>query len=296
MYTQFFGNFLLSRGVVTSEQLIEAIQEQSSTHLKLGTLAIHAGFMTASEADNIIIMQTHQDKRFGELAIEGGYLTEEQVNTLLKMQKPDYLLLGQSLIKKGIISNGDFENLITDYQSENEILDLDMAEEQKDTITDMLANYCDFNGHPQADKAIEYLNLLFNNLIRFIGDDFTLLNPMPCPEFPTNYSVLQITKSDSLTITSVIDMDQETASAFASRYMNESFSDFNDYAKASLEDFLNLHNGLFNVNLSNDFSEEFLLEPPHIHQLDMLTFNEYSYLFPIIYPFGTISFIFAFSE
>lgn len=295
MYTQFFGNFLLSRGVVTSEQLIEAIQEQSSTHLKLGTLAIHAGFMTASEADNIIIMQTHQDKRFGELAVEGGYLTEEQVNTLLKMQKPDYLLLGQSLIKKGIISNGDFENLITDYQSENEILDLDMAEEQKETITEMLTNYCDFNGHPQSKKAAEYLNLLFNNLIRFIGEDFTLLNPMPCPEFPTNYSVSQITKSDSLTITSVIDMDRETAASFASRYMNESFVEFNDYAKASLEDFLNLHNGLFNVNLSNDYSEEFRLEPPSTHELDVLTFNEFSYLFPIIYPFGTISFIFAFA-
>ena len=59
MYTQFFGNFLLSRGVVTSEQLINAIKEESTTHIKLGTLAIHAGYMTASEADNIIIMQTN---------------------------------------------------------------------------------------------------------------------------------------------------------------------------------------------------------------------------------------------
>ena len=100
MYTQFFGNFLLSRGVVTSEQLINAIKEESTTHIKLGTLAIHAGYMTASEADNIIIMQTHEDKRFGELAVQGGYMTEEQVNSLLKMQKPDYLLLGQILIEK----------------------------------------------------------------------------------------------------------------------------------------------------------------------------------------------------
>jgi len=295
MYTQFFGNFLLSRGIVTSEQLIEAIKEQSSTHLKLGTLAIHAGFMTASEADNILIMQTHQDKRFGELAVEGGYLTEKQVETLLKMQKPDYLLLGQILIKKRIISNTDFENLTTDYQSENEIMDLDMTVEQKEVIDDMLVNYCDFNGHPETEKAVKYLNLLFNNLIRFIGEDFTPLNPMPCPEFPTNYSVVQVTKSDTITITSVIDMDDDTATAFASRYVNEQFSEFNDYAKASLEDFLNLHNGLFNVNLSNDYSEEFHLEPPEVHKFDVLTLGQYSYLFPIIFPFGTISFIFAFS-
>lgn len=153
MYTQFFGNFLLSRGVVTSEQLINAIKEESTTHIKLGTLAIHAGYMTASEADNIIIMQTHEDKRFGELAVQGGYMTEEQVNSLLKMQKPDYLLLGQILIEQGILTNTDFENLIVDYQSEYEIYDLDMATEKKEVVTNMLKNYCSFSNHPQGRQG-----------------------------------------------------------------------------------------------------------------------------------------------
>ena len=82
MYTQFFGNYLLEKDIITTEQLLDALQEQSKVHLKLGTLAIHEGYMTAGEVDNIIIMQTHQDKKFGELAIEEGYLTEEQVNAL----------------------------------------------------------------------------------------------------------------------------------------------------------------------------------------------------------------------
>lgn len=294
MYTQFFGNFLLSRGVVTSEQLIDAIKEESTTHIKLGTLAIHAGYMTASEADSIVIMQTHEDKRFGELAVQGGYMTEEQVNSLLKMQKPDYLLLGQILIEKGILTNTDFENLIVDYQSEYEIYDLDMATEKKEVVTNMLRNYCDFANHPEADKAIHYLYLLFNNLVRFIGEDFTTLNPIPCPEYPTNYCISQQTHNDTLSITSAIDIDPNTAVAFASRYVDEQFEDFDEYVKASLEDFLNLHNGLYNVNLSNDFSLELTLDPPEIHHYDVLSLSNSAYLFPVIYPFGTVNFLFSF--
>ena len=294
MYTQFFGNFLLSRGVVTSEQLINAIKEESTTHIKLGTLAIHAGYMTASEADNIIIMQTHEDKRFGELAVQGGYMTEEQVNSLLKMQKPDYLLLGQILIEQGILTNTDFENLIVDYQSEYEIYDLDMATEKKEVVTNMLKNYCSFSNHPQADKAIHYLYLLFNNLVRFIGEDFTTLNPIPCPEYPTNYCISQKTHNDTLSMTSALDIDPNTAVAFASRYAGETFDSFDEYAKASIEDFLNLHNGLFNVNMSNPSSIELSLCPPEVHSGDVLEFDTPAYILPVIFPFGMVYFVLAF--
>ena len=96
MYAQFFGNYLLSHGVITETQLLSAIQKKSAAHMKLGTLAIYAGYMTANEVDQIVIMQTHQDARFGELAIKEGYLTETQVTDLLKSQTPDFLQLGQT--------------------------------------------------------------------------------------------------------------------------------------------------------------------------------------------------------
>ena len=66
MYAQFFGNYLLANHVVTGDQLIHALEKKSSEHLKLGTLAMHAGYMTANEVDQIVIMQTHQDSRFGQ--------------------------------------------------------------------------------------------------------------------------------------------------------------------------------------------------------------------------------------
>ena len=84
MYAQFFGNFLLSKHAVTADQVIQAMEEQHIRHLKLGTLAIHAGYMDTAQVNDILIRQSHQNKRFGELAVEAGYLTDEQLETLLK--------------------------------------------------------------------------------------------------------------------------------------------------------------------------------------------------------------------
>lgn len=293
MFTQFFGNFLLSKGVISTEELIDAMKKQSDVHLKLGTIAIHEGLLTASEVDNIIIMQTHQDKKFGELAVENGYLTEAQVQSLLDAQKPDYLLLGQILIEDGKLTNTDFENLISDYQSQNEIIDLDTNREQKELVKKLLYNLCKFQEDAASDTAIEYLTLLFNNLVRFIGNDFTPLDAITCTDYPTNYCVAQHI-SGQISIQAAMDMNEDSAVVFASRYAKEPFNEFNEYAKASLEDFLNLHNGLFNVNMSNSRSIELMLCPPEIHSGDLLDFHADSYVLPVIFPFGTIHFVLAF--
>lgn len=291
MYAQFFGNFLLSRNVVTKEQLIHALQKKASEHMKLGTLAIHAGYMTASEVDQVIILQTHQDKRFGELAIREGYLTEMQVAQLLKSQNPDFLLLGQVLVDEGIIDNTQLQNLIIDYQSENELDEFDYSDETRETIDHLVENFFVAAERSLSSCEISFLHLLFNNLVRFIGADFTPVAPYSCPEYPTNFCVSQKING-AFSLRTYIDMKETECISFASRYVGDTFTEFDEYVQSSIEDFLNLHNGLFSVNMSNESSIELQLEPPVAETAELLTFETETYLMPIIYPFGTIYFAF----
>lgn len=290
MYAQFFGNYLLSRDVLTKEQLIQAMQKKSSTHLRLGTLALHAGYMTANEIDRVIILQTHHDKRFGEIAIREGYLTEAQVMELLQQQKPDFLLLGQALIEDGILDTEQLQDLIVDYQSENELGIYEFSSETQDAIDHMIENCFTIAERSLTQYETSFIRLFLNSLIRFIGDDFTLVPPSRCTEYPTTYCVSQKIVGD-FSIRSYIDIPKDACTAFASRYVGEAFSEFDEYVQASLEDFLNLHNGLFIVNMSNDFSIELGLESPTIEETDLLIFENETYLIPIVYPFGTIHFI-----
>lgn len=295
MYAQFFGNYLLSKNVVTKEQLIQAIQKKSTEKIKLGTLAIHAGYMTANEVDRVVIMQTHQDRRFGELAIQEGYLTEQQVSELLKTQSPDFLLLGQILVDDGILNHTQLQNLIIDYQSENELYDFNYTDETKENISRLVERFFVITERSLSKYEISFLNLLLNNLIRFIGDDFTLVAPSLCKEYPCNYCVSQKVFGN-LNLKTYIDMPETTCIAFASRYVNDTFTEFDEYVQSSLEDFLNLHNGLFTVNVSNDYGIELQLDPPVVESAELLNFESETYMMPVIYPFGTVHLIFQLSK
>lgn len=290
MYTQVFGNYLLNTGMVTTEQLLSAISTQSSAHVNLGTLAIHKGYMTASEAERIFILQTHQDKRFGELAVEEGYLTQEQVAELLQSQVPGFVLLGQVLIDQGILTATQMQNIVTDYCSEFEIDDLEEYEEQSDLVHHLLA---DIDSEEEDTKKYinEYLLLLFNNLIRFIGDDFTPLNVIKISEVPTERCTSQSLNCPAFHVDSALDMEPAAAIEFASRYAHDEFTEFDEYVRASMEDFLNLHNGLFVVNMSNDFSMEVMLDPPVVQDDSLFSPGESTYIFPIMFPFGIVHFI-----
>lgn len=290
MHTQFFGNFLLNKGVITPEQLVDALKIQASTHKKLGTLAIHSGFMSASEVEDVYITQTHYDKLFGELAVNLGYLTEGQVDNLLTTQLPDYMLLGQILVDKNILTHVELENLITEYKSVYEIYDLELIAEQQEMVNKLLSDFYLPEDLPHSEHILSYLTLLFNNLVRFIGEDFTTLNVMNLSEVPTNFCISQEVEG-SFSFLSALDMEQETAITFASRYVNDEFQEFDEYVRASIEDFLNLHNGLYTVNMSNDFSMELQLLPPAPHENILLETGFSFYLLPIIYSFGTINFL-----
>lgn len=291
MYAQFFGNYLLSKRAVSSEQLIKAIEEQHTKHTKIGTLAVHMNYMNASQVNSILIRQTHENKRFGELAIEEGYLTKEQVDILLHKQMPIYLQIGQGLVENGALTDEELDTLITSYQEENELSQLDTAYEQQENLQSLIQNLLLISVTNIPNFLLQYLTLLFNNLIRFIGEDFTPLNPMMCSEYVADHCSAQIINGE-FSLTSYLDLDEESAIAFASRYVQEDFQNYDEYVQASIEDFLNLHNGLFNVNISNEKSIELELEPPVSLENTYISSSSKMILMPIIYPFGTLNFFF----
>lgn len=288
MYTQFFGNYLLSKSFISTEQLIEAMRYAKTLHFKLGFLAIHAGYMTYAEVDKIHILQTHNDKRFGELAVEEGYLTSDEVDELLQMQKPSFLLLSQAIVEKGYMSTKQFEDALVSYQSEYELLESDFNDVKKEKLKLILKDFYQLSNHPHREYYLEYIGLFFNNLIRFIGDDFTPFKGSILSSYPTNLSVLQNVRG-KININTAIDMDESTYIKFASRYADDDFLEIDEYVAASVEDFLNLHNGLFAVNMSNEYSIELMLTPPINESNTVISSESDIYCIPISFSFGTIN-------
>lgn len=292
MLTQFFGNYLLQKKIITSTELIDGLKYKNTLTKKIGALAVSAGYMTPEEVEDVHTMQTSIDKRFAEIAVHMGYLTIPQAEELIETQKFGYILLGNALVELGYVSLNEIHKIIKDYESTYQLSYSNLLKSNEDKIYDMIQEFYHFPESESYNYTKEYVALLIKNLIRFIGNDYTLLDPKEIsgnsdPLFASIQSIQGVYNSSTAILAT-----EETFVAFASRYVSEEFDENDDFVQASVSDFLNLHNGLFTVNLSNNYNVELSLTPPEVISLNLPN-SESSYIIPIKYPFGILYFTFS---
>lgn len=290
MFTQLFGNYLLNNRIVTPSQLAEAIETKSTTRLKLGVLAINAGYMNSAQVEEVSETQMRVDKRFGDIAVEKGYLVETQVDELLSSQKKGYLLIGQALVDKGYITNSVFEQSINNYKKEYKITNDDFMYE--DNNNDVISKLYDLAPFSTPENYAYYITLLFKNLIRFIGDDFTPLNSNNTASVSTLKNVAIQKVCGAFSVLTAIEADDAAYIEFASRFAKEKLSIIDDYTNASVSEFLNLHNGLFTVNMSNEREIELELNPQDVFANKEANLKN-AIIVPVDFVFGKVNFIIA---
>ncbi|MFT3952640.1 MAG: chemotaxis protein CheX [Oscillospiraceae bacterium] len=294
MFAQFFGSYLINRGIVTMAQLSEAFERKKTTRLRLGTIAMNEGVLTAAQVEEIHQTQMTTDRRFGDIAIEKGYLTKTKLEELLSGQPSDYLVLGQALADGGVLTNAALEDAIASYKKTNSLTDEDMASDKNDRLSKMISEFYHFENSGNAQFYTEYVTLLFRNLIRFTGDDFTPLETDMISRISCENSASQKIVGKAAYLT-VIDTADAAFGAFAERFAGEEIAD-NEYRDSSVSEFLNLHNGLFIVNRSNDYGDEYQLTPPVIGKWNTLSFSSIAFSIAVAYSFGMVRFLITEAE
>lgn len=293
MLTQFFGNYLLEKHVINSEQLIQALRHKHNTAQSLDALALSSGYMTEAEIEDVHNMQTIKDVEFVRLALHMGYLTISQASELEEAQHFGYLLLGRALIELGFCSQEEVSKVIADYEFDYQLSFSNCLNFDKEKINDMIHHYYHFPDGEMPCPAEQYAILLIHNLIRFVGDDFRLTGKLErIPVLPEMQEITQELSGAVNGRASIIGY-RSFLTQFANRYACESLDD-DEYIDAALQDFLNLHNGLFSVNLSSDYDMEAELSPTDIHAVDAVGLF-YQHILPIEFTFGTVYFCFTFS-
>ncbi len=293
MFAQFFGGYLLNNGLVSPDALSQAIDDKINTRMRLGVLAINAGLMTAQQVEHVNVSQQIIDKRFGELAVDLGYLTDKDVEQLLSSQPSDYLLIGQTLVNNGTMSNADFESAINDYKKKNQLSDDDISSNQSNKITDLVNGFYHFNTSAHARIYTDYIACLFKSIIRFIGDDFTPLEATVINKFenetPLNIVTQKFVGNYNAQI-SIACQDDEYIT-LAERFSKEEFNEVDDFAKSIVGEFLNINNGLFLVNESNENGTELNLLPQEYYNSSSFELEFPAYCIPVAFSFGEVEFL-----
>ena len=109
------GEILIAQGLITNEQLVEALQVHKRTGVSLGTVLVKLGYITEEELTGVLgaQIQLDQKKRIGEVLIDQGLINQEQLNLGLEEQKHTNLQLGKCLIKLGFISEDKMVDIIS---------------------------------------------------------------------------------------------------------------------------------------------------------------------------------------
>lgn len=254
MFSQFFGNYLLKRSLISPAQLREVLTLQDSVHVKLGVLAIDAGYMTAEQVERTNAMQAQIDKRFGEVAIDQGYITEERLTELLSQQNKRHLLISQALIDKGIMSFEDIERILEEYRNDSGLTDSEfeaLKNNDMDTVTKAIVKLPEL-GDPKVYG--EYFALLVRNLVRFVDDGIALEPASLITEEPFEALVHQEMDGRFKIFTGLAGAEDELAQ-FAQQFSKMEVTSFGPLAVDALGEFLNTHNGLFLSKLSNEWVE-----------------------------------------
>ncbi|HEY3424421.1 MAG TPA: hypothetical protein VGL27_06455 [Negativicutes bacterium] len=260
MSIHYFAHYLLNKGILTSSQMNGALEYERSVRVRLGIIAINAGFMTARQVEEVHELQRSKDKHFGALAVEQGYLTNEQLAVLLTAQGSKNFTFIQAIADKGYLTLGELEKIIANYRSENEISEQEWTSQDAVDSDELIRALYDFSAMgDNAEIFYNYVGLLYRNLVRFLNDNPVILGVKPWECDKANYWQVSQNIVGDINLSTNIIMEDVVLLELARRFYGGKLTEIDELALDSAAEFLNVHNGVFSGNLSNDGVEANLL-------------------------------------
>ncbi|CUH95708.1 hypothetical protein P22_1786 [Propionispora sp. 2/2-37] len=231
---------------------------------KLGVLAMNSGMLTAAQVEEIHELQRSRDKRFGEIAEEKGYLASGQIQELLTLQDSRQLYLSQAILDKGYLNLSQMQQVLEEYKRDNRLSVKKGQEIMTADMDDLLAAALQI---PEAGGEREwytnYTSLLARNMVRFL-DEFPLVGAgVSFDDLDITdhlWFVTQRAVGQKQLVTGLL-LNDGSLLEIARCYSQENLTGIDELAKDSVAEFLNLVNGIYCVNASDQGLELDLKSP-----------------------------------
>jgi hypothetical protein len=115
------GHLLLEFGLITPEQLEQALEVQQQTGEQIGGVLVRLGMLDVSALDVALQSQLQKQKlnqsiptpvaiRIGDILVAGGHISREQLYESIEHQKNSNQKLGEILVEKGYVQQHHVEH------------------------------------------------------------------------------------------------------------------------------------------------------------------------------------------
>jgi CheY-specific phosphatase CheX len=253
MSAKFFGQYLLEKGRITSQQLVDALEYQKSITAPIGALALDQGLLTVDQIKLILGRQLKSERRFGELAVSLGLLTQARVDELIQTQSSHKLLLGEALMVKGYISVETLERELKEYKKEEDKLSTQLNatfntignKQIVKTFTDLMVMM--FNNFGQQDIKVEQCEMGKENIRLF------------------RWVISQKIAGENVEFNCLLSVPPKLLLQMASTMLDEIISTADELALDATKEFVNIANGNACAKLSENGVALTML-PPEVYE------------------------------
>jgi len=114
-----FATFLVRRGYVSPQDVLDAMDERARLHRPFGKICLELGFLRIKQVFEILSAQDEDPRPFGAVAVSKGLLTDAQVGRVLDTQRRERPRIGEALVGLTRLSRDALDEATQLYRSES---------------------------------------------------------------------------------------------------------------------------------------------------------------------------------
>lgn len=118
MSAKFFGQFLISRGRISGEDLVRAIRYQQKHNLGLGERAQKAGLIDQRQLHWLSMETKRGTGTFETLVQKRGWLSTAQLGRLLEEQRREHLRVGEVLVIQQALTQAQLDEELAAFKAD----------------------------------------------------------------------------------------------------------------------------------------------------------------------------------
>lgn len=110
----YFGEILLEKGLITADQLAEALSvQEEKPYLRLGEALLSLGHLSIDQL-NQELERLHRDIRIGQILLHAGIVTGLELERALQLQERSGEMLGEILLSLGYCTQGQLDRALVE--------------------------------------------------------------------------------------------------------------------------------------------------------------------------------------
>ncbi len=205
------------------------------------------------------------------------YLTNEELDIALNKQQSEHLILAQTIVNLGYMTITEFEKAIEMYKTLHNISNESFKELKNGKIDDVIYSMLKIDDNEIKD----YVTLFYKNIIRFITDEVYISESIKLENNEEYEYLFEQTIRGDKNLYTAYTASNDVLILFSEKYSKEKIDVIDIYTIDVCKEFLNLHNGLFAVNMSNKniemklniqtHKEKYLLEKNNLYKIPFHT-------------------------